>query len=81
MTTERAQKKSAGKRVYMHTLDGKPAQYLPGQQVQFAPRTISRFAESVRQIRKEQIASEAWRAKRGLDVGIFRHGYISVRLP
>ena len=65
--------------LYMHTLNGMPAQYTRGGQVSFAPRTITRFAYSLKQIRLEQKASENWRAKKGYREQ-FRHGHAMIRL-
>ena len=72
-----------GRVVYMHTLDGRPAQYWPGEQVAFADdrRGVSRFADSLKQIRREERASERWRRSKGFDETSFEYGYVRVRLP
>lgn len=76
MTTKRTKRIT----LYMHTIDGRPAQYFPGEQVCFADwRPVSRFAASLRQIRKEQDASAAWRREQGFDEGGVR-GYVRLRI-
>lgn len=65
--------------LYMHTLDGQPAQYEKGQQIRFAPKSVTRFATSLAQIRSEQKASDAWRAGLGL-AGSFRAGHVCIRV-
>lgn len=52
--------------LYMHTLDGKPAQF-DGWQICYAMHVIKRFANDLDQIREEQLASRRWRAKKGYD--------------
>ena len=68
---------------YMHLIDRLPAQYWPDQQICFAGKRVTRFATSLKQIRKEQKKSKAWR-KRSLgirgDEDIFSYGYIRIEL-
>lgn len=72
--------KRFAKTLYMHTLDGQPAQYVPGSQVTFAPRTVNRFATSLAQIRREQQQSEDWRTRHGMSAGGFVHGHRCLRV-
>ncbi len=68
---------------YMHTLDHQPA-YMDddGTQIVFAGgRNKARLCNSLRQIRQEQKASDAWRKTHGLPVGDVRAGYILVENP
>jgi hypothetical protein len=50
------------KKLYMHTIDGKPAQYMSAAYIKDiypAPRIVRLFAESLEQIKQEQRASHA----------------------
>lgn len=68
--------------VYIHTLDGQPAEYDPGEQVCYLGRNpLTRFARSLRQLRREQQASVAWRWANGMDGGYAVLGYFRLRLP
>ena len=69
-----------GKSFYMHTINGKPGQYTPGFQIQYAGRSRVRLATSLQQIREEQILSTSWRANRGL-FGKHTYGYVLVMPP
>jgi len=53
---------------YMHTLDGRPAHYYPGEQICYAiqPRPIP-LCSSLKQIKKEQKLSAEWRVKKGFN--------------
>lgn len=48
--------------LFIHTLDGQPATYRPGEQIVYGVRT-QHAATSMQQIRKEQKASRAFRLK------------------
>jgi hypothetical protein len=53
--------------IYIHTINGQPGVF-SGQQICYATRTHGNTrapATSLRQIRAEQAASEAWRTKKG----------------
>lgn len=72
------------KRYYLHTLDGKPAYYVPGEQICFAcrsPRLFGNLCTNMAQIRKERRASRKWRVKNGLGVGNWREGFVCVGVP
>jgi hypothetical protein len=75
------------RKVYMHLLDGKPAEFdAERKYIYFAGRQVSRFATSLRQIRTEQrkailaarketvLNQEEWANPK-------RYSYILVRLP
>lgn len=66
---------------YMHTLDGKPAYYVDGEQVCFIDSRPGKLARSLDEIRAQWTASEAWRKKRGYGPMIYPHGYKKVTLP
>lgn len=68
--------KKTGRVVYMHLLDGQPAQYYKGQQIAFGHTIVTQFAESLQQIRREQKASAKWRIQRGFDGDKFATGHI-----
>lgn len=69
--------------LYMHTIDGRPAFYVPGEQICFcgdAGSVRSPLATSLAQIRREQVASDEWRNKRGFMRDLTsEYGY--VRIP
>lgn len=67
--------------VYMHTIDGAPAEFFPGYQIAFAHNPLSRFADSLRQIRREQRESSEYRLAQGFADNDLGNGYIRVRLP
>lgn len=75
--------KKAERVLYMHTLDGRPAQYYPDEQIAFADdrRGVSRFADSLSQIRREQRASDKWRLEQGFRIDEWNYSYVRVRLP
>lgn len=64
------------KKLYMHTIMDKPAQYWEGEQICFASR-VKKFAKSLYQIRKEQKLSEKWRKKNKFSSG-FEYGYVII---
>lgn len=67
------------KRAYMHILDGQPA-YYSGKQVCFACRSRAiPLAKTLRQIRHEQKASDAWRQAQGFNCH-FDYGWQIVKL-
>ena len=71
--------------LYIHTLDGIPAQYTPGEQICFANGTrgnagITRLARSVHQIKQEQKLSSAWRKAQGFLTFNQDYGYVRVRI-
>jgi hypothetical protein len=65
----------------MHTLDRQPAYYEPGKQVVFAGWECRRLCASLRQIRREWAASEAWREKMEYNDAYAEHSYVRVRVP
>ena len=73
------------KQLYMHLIDGRPAEYYPGEQICYAAtgrysRTgIQRLATSIEQIKKEQKLSEKWRLSRGFPPVIARdYSYVRI---
>lgn len=73
------------KNFYMHTIDGKPAKYYPGDQICFiysSCRANLKFANSLKQIRSEQKKSIEFRRKRGyINTPIEKgYGYLLFRL-
>lgn len=69
-------KEAKGRWLYVHTIDGRPAQYFPGSQICFSPwRGITRTATSLRQIRREQRASIRWRREKGYEASPSDYGY------
>jgi hypothetical protein len=68
-------------KLYMHTIDGRPAEYWPGEQITFARyrNGVSHFAESIQQIRKEERASLRYRRSRGWHDRC-AYGYVVLRI-
>lgn len=71
------------KTYYLHTIDGRPAYYVPGMQICYInfygkPKPL---VASLDQIRAEQKASSEWRKAQGYDHGTKDYGYRRVRLP
>jgi len=61
--------------LYMHTLDGHPAVYWPGEQICFAGgRAPLRLATSLGQIHRERRMSEKFRKSRSM-LSDFNYGY------
>ena len=68
------------KYAYMHTIKGEPARYKEGKQiyyVHFLGKFIGKLVPSLKQIRKEQKLSTAWRKKNGFPIS--EYSYIKVR--
>lgn len=67
---------------YMHTLDGRPATYVPGTQICFVDgRHKARLVPSLAQIRRERRASGEWRERRGYrDDGDYDYVLVEVDL-
>lgn len=76
---------SKGKSVYFHTINGAPAFYREGEQIYYLSRRNARvsvgefFVADLRTIRKQQKASDAWRASDGAPVSTSRKGYVCIR--
>jgi hypothetical protein len=69
--------------LYMHTIRGIPAQYIPDEQIVYANGTrgqagVTRLAESVKQIKQEQRLSSSWRRKQNWDDAPGAYGYIRI---
>lgn len=76
-------KTTKSKWFYLHTIDGVPAQYIPGQQICYANSTrgnggVTRLAKSLKQMRKEQKLSLEWRGKQGFETSPFCYGYVRI---
>lgn len=70
-----------GKSVYMHTLDGKPAYYVPGDIVVYVGRRVSMaqlFQPDLRTIKRQWRDSENVRVAEGSWVSSSKHGYLVV---
>jgi hypothetical protein len=66
--------------VYIHTIDGRPAVFWRGEQICYAEngnRLSALLVPSLRQIRREQAASEAWRRSQGFEPTPY--GYLRLR--
>lgn len=68
---------------YMHTIEGVPSQYIPGEQIVYANGTrgqagVTRLAESIKQIKQEQRLSSSWRRKRNFDDEPGKYGYVRI---
>ena len=66
---------------YLHTLDGKPAQFIPSQRTicfigKYGPSAEP--ATSLRQIRREQAIDRAENPDTSSD---FKHDYVRIRMP
>lgn len=70
--------------LYIHTISGKPAMYMPDEQIvsfnRYARVKFSEvFVTSLEKIRAQQKASANWRSKRGYGAGLAGdYGYIRV---
>jgi len=78
--------KSKTRTMFMHTIDGKPADYERGEQITFAsPGRYARrgivLVPSIKQIRAEENASRQWRIARGCAVAGWDYGYVRVEVP
>ncbi len=64
--------------LYMHTIDGKPAEYRDAG-IYFAGTKVYRFATSLKQIRREQQKAIASRNKYGWPK--MDYGYVLLKIP
>lgn len=70
------------RKLYMHTLDNKPAAFQSTEgSVVFEPWQVRDFATSLNQIRAEQRLSAEWDRKYGLEPGRFKYGYRLLYIP
>lgn len=71
------------KNFYMHTINGKPAIYVEGQQIVYI-NMYSRvtfgevFVNSLADIRKQQARCREWRAQRGMSDEAGKYGYLRI---
>jgi hypothetical protein len=84
--SEQGLTKKVSKRMYMHTLDGKPAFYIQGGQVCYANQGRSGhhrqlLVQSLAQLKAEQKASRAWRQSIGMADMASEYGYCIVGVP
>ena len=68
--------------LYMHTINGIPAQYEEGEQIVFANFVrggggIRRLCESLEQVKLEEKLSNKWRKEQGWDV-FNDYGYVRI---
>lgn len=70
-------KKPKATSFYMHIMDGTPAAF-DGKKLVFQPKSVSRLATSLRQIRREHQQSNAYYTERH---GADRSEYSYVRIP
>lgn len=69
---------------YLHTICGKPALYWPGEQICYTRtkvRPLPPIATSLRQIRREQQATIAWRKAQGFLTDPRDYDYVLLVLP
>lgn len=71
------------KNLYMHTINGKPAMYVPRQQICFFNRynrvkSSEVFVKSLSTIRRQQKASQEWRIKNGFGDTPGSYGYVRI---
>jgi hypothetical protein len=72
------------KNLYMHTIAGKPAMYVPNNQIVYFNRyhTVSFdevFVNSLEKIKQQQNASRKWRKKQGFNGALpDNYGYIRI---
>lgn len=62
--------------LYMHTLNGMPAEFHVGDKHVYVEKAVTRLAGSLRQIRREQKVSAAWFVERGHDPP--KYGYVRI---
>lgn len=73
------------KNLYMHTIDGKPAMYMPKQQIVFVSKynRISfeeMFVDSLSTIKRQQKASRKWREDNNMGLDLpDRYGYLRIQ--
>jgi hypothetical protein len=67
---------------YMHTINGEPAYYRPGEQIVFRPgkRYAIPLVSSLEQIEDEQEASRAYRKRNGYGMGVVVYGHLRVEI-
>jgi hypothetical protein len=65
---------------YMHTIDGCPGSYYPGEQICFAVRSRPiRLADSLAQIKKERRATLKWRRQQSYNI-YSDYGHLRVQI-
>ena len=71
------------KTYYLHTIKGRLAYYLKGQQICYGDKIIipQHLVKSLNQIKKEQKLSNQWRIKNGFSPHSEDYDYIIIRLP
>lgn len=71
---------------YMHLIDGKPAHF-DGEQIcfnrtgRYGTRTSHPLARDLEQIKTEQLATKAWRIRKGFRIHSDDYGYCTVDAP
>ena len=66
---------------FLHTIDGKPARFWPKGQICFLRfQGSAKLVRSLKQIKREQTLSCAWRTKRGYGNRDNNYGYVKVTL-
>jgi len=71
------------KTMYMHTINGLPGRYTPGEQICFVNhygKFVGRLVPNLGIIKREQRLSMEWRESKGF-VTASDYGYIRVELP
>jgi hypothetical protein len=65
---------------YMHTINGEPAYYRPGEQIVFRPskRYAIPLVGSLEEITRDQEASRAYRKRNGYGLGVVVYGHLRV---
>jgi hypothetical protein len=69
------------KTMYMHTIRGRPAEYIKGEQIVYGSSNFKIpdcLCKSLYQLRKEQILSTEWRIKKGFSSSIEDYSYVRI---
>lgn len=67
------------KKVFIHTINGLPAQYHEGEQICYGSRRSGvKTVDTLAQIKKEQRATYKWRKKKGYDTHSFVYNYMRI---
>jgi len=67
------------KKVFIHTINGYPAQYYDGEQIYYGSRRSGvKTVNTLAQIKKEQRATNKWRKKKGFDVHPLDYDYMRI---
>ena len=62
---------------YMHILNGRPAHYVNNRQIVFSCGVVENLCDTLKQLKKQQLLSEAWRLSKGW-IETKDYGYLRV---